>query len=160
MVQSSVVSDDRPTSATASSQGLAVADGRGALASLPKQVETVRLAPGVERMLSQCSIYVGNTVLSARAPSMRRTYASRWNLFVSWCEKQAINPVDCPVSGILDFLQHLLDAGRSPATLRVFASPLSALWDPMGQGSVGADRLVVAYLKGARAVPSGTYEWC
>ncbi|KAI7802908.1 putative ryanodine receptor 2-like [Triplophysa rosa] len=110
----------------------------GTLASLPKQVEMVRLAPGVERALSQCSAGVRNTVLSARAPSTRRTYASKWNLFISWCEKQAISPVDCSVSVILDFLQHLLDSGRSPATLRVFVSALSAHRDPMGQVSVGA----------------------
>lgn len=35
----------RPTSETARSERIAVADGRVAMASFPKQVETVRVAP-------------------------------------------------------------------------------------------------------------------
>lgn len=42
-----------------------------------------------------------------------------------------------------------MDAGRSPATLKVFLAALSAQWDPMGPVSIGANRLVVAFLEGA-----------
>jgi uncharacterized protein YceK len=68
--------------------------------------------------------------MSARAPSTRRTYASKWKL-VSWCTDRALNPVDCPISEVLDFLQYLLDAVRSPATLKVFVAALSAYRDHM-----------------------------
>lgn len=68
---------------------------------------------------------------------------------VSWCTDRALNPVDCPISVVLDFLQYLLDTGRSPATLKVCVAALSAYRDPMEQVSIGAYRLVVAFLKGA-----------
>ncbi len=48
---------------------------------------------------------------------------------------------------MLDSLQYLLDAGRSPATLKVVVAALSAHRDPVDQVSIGANRLVVAFLK-------------
>ncbi len=80
------------------------------MASFPGQAEIVQLAPGVERKLSQRSAGVRNTVMSARAPSMRHTYVSKWKKFVSWCTDRALSPTDCPISVVLDFLQYLLDA--------------------------------------------------
>ncbi len=85
--------------------------------NFPGRPEIVYLAPGVERMLSQCSAGVRNTFMSARTPSTRRTYASKWKQFVSCCTDRALSPTDCPNSVAWNFLQYLLDAGRSPATL-------------------------------------------
>ncbi|ROL49816.1 hypothetical protein DPX16_1187 [Anabarilius grahami] len=121
-------------------EGSAVTDGGGTVASLSRQAEAVRLAPGVERVLSRRPAGVRNT------PLTHRTYASKWKLFVSWCIDCALNPVDCPISVVLDFLQDLLDAGRSPAMLKVFVAALSAYRE---QVSICANRLVVVFLKGA-----------
>ncbi len=118
------------------------------MASFPGQAEIVHLAPGVERMLSQCSVGVRNMGMSARAPSTCRTYASKWKQFVYWCSDRALSPTDCPISVVLDFLQYLLDAVRSPGTLKVVVAALSVHQDPGDQVSIGANRLVVALLKG------------
>ncbi len=146
LVQPPIDSDNWSASAAASSEGSAVTNGGSVVASFPGQAEIVHMAPWVERMLSQCSAGVRNTVMSARAPSTHRTYASKWKHFGSWCADRALSPTDCPISVVVDFLQYLLDAGRSPATLKVFVAALS---DPVDQVSISANRLVVAFLKGA-----------
>ncbi len=117
LVQPSINTDNWSSSAAASSEGSAVTNGGSVVTSFPRQAEIVHLTPGVERMLSQCSAGVRNTVISARAPSTCRTYASKWKQFVSWCTDRALSPTDCLISVVLDFLQYLLDTGRSPVTL-------------------------------------------
>ncbi|XDV25256.1 hypothetical protein PO909_029202 [Leuciscus waleckii] len=139
----------RPWFTIASSEGPTITNERGALAPLTEQIEPMCMAPGVEQELSQCSAEVRNTVMNARAPSTRRTYASKWKIFVSWCTDRSVNPVTCSISSVLEFLQHLLDTGRSPATLRVFVAALSAHRNPLGGISIGAEKLVAAFLKGA-----------
>ncbi len=122
LVQPPIDSDNWSASAAASLEGSAVTNGGSIVASFPGQAEIVtghQLALGVERMLSQCLVGVRNMVMSDRAPSNHRTYASKWKQFVSWCSDRALSPTDCPISMVLDFLQYLLKAGRSPATLKV-----------------------------------------
>ncbi len=65
---------------------------------------------------------------------------------------------------ILDFLQHLLELGRSASTLKVYVAALSAHRSEFGASSLGSDQLIVAFLKGAnrlcppRAVRSPTWD--
>lgn len=70
--------------------------------------------------------------MSAMSPSTHCTYASKWRLFVSWCIDRALSPDVCPISMVLEFLQYLLDMGRSPATLKMFMAALSAHRDLVG----------------------------
>lgn len=55
---------------------------RGVQEKHHRLITAMHLAPGVETVLSQCSAGVRNMVMSARAPSTCRTYASKWKLFV------------------------------------------------------------------------------
>lgn len=68
LVQPLINSNNWASSPPATAEGYAVTDGGGTVASLSRQAEAVHLAPGVERVLSQCSAGVRNTVMSARAP--------------------------------------------------------------------------------------------
>lgn len=88
--------------------------------------------------------------MNARAQSTRTMYSNRWAYFVAWCAERALDPFGCPVTAILDFLQQLLDDGRSPATLKVYVAALSAYRAPLDGISVGSLKLVVAFLKGAQ----------
>ncbi|KAL2096973.1 hypothetical protein ACEWY4_006180 [Coilia grayii] len=93
---------------------------------------------------------VRHTVLNVRAQSTRTMNENRWKLFTTWCTTHSLNPLECPVVTILDFLQHLLDNGRSPATLRVYVAALAAYRAPTEGVSLGAHKLVVAFMKGAQ----------
>lgn len=50
---------------------------------------------------------------------------------------------------ILDFLQSLLDDGRAPSTLRVYVAAISGRHDLIDNATVGCQRLVSLFLRGA-----------
>ena len=54
------------------------------------------------------------------------------------------------MTAVLEFLQHFLDERRSPATLKVYVAALSAHGSPVAGVSLGAHKLVVAFLKGVQ----------
>ena len=105
---------------------------------------------GGNQSVMGCSEGVKHTVLNAHAQSTRAMYANRWKLFTAWCSTHSLDPSGCPVTAVLEFLQHLLDEGRSPATLKVCVAAFSAHRAPVEGVSLGAHKLVVAFLKGAQ----------
>ncbi len=60
---------------------------------------------------------VRETINSARALSTRKL--SKWNVFESWCLVHAVDPVNCPVGSVLEFLQDKFSAEAAATTLRV-----------------------------------------
>ncbi len=60
---------------------------------------------------------VVETILSARAPSTRRSYAFKWHIFKNWCMAHHVDPVHCQVVSVLEFLQEKLSSGTCPGTL-------------------------------------------
>ncbi len=72
---------------------------------------------------------VVETILSARAPSTRRSYAFKWHIFENWCMAHHVDPVHCQVVSVLEFLQEKLSSGTCPGTLslcrRHFGLPCS-----------------------------------
>lgn len=116
--------------AVVNTEGLSVPNGGITLAPLSRQAETLGLATGGTQSVIDCSEGVRHTVLNACAQSSRTMYANRWRLFTTWCTTHSLKHFECPVTAILDFLQHLLDDGRSPATLRVYVAALAAYRAP------------------------------
>ncbi len=47
------------------------------------------------------------TILSSRAPSTRRLYGLKWNMFSTWCRERGWDPVNCPVASVLEFLGYV-----------------------------------------------------
>lgn len=92
-------------------------DRRG-LSPPTRDLETVVLAP--ERYQFIDSGLLIDTILNARAPSIRKLYTLKWHLFSSWCEQRHLNPADCLVDSVLDFLQDRLSAGLTPTILKVY----------------------------------------
>lgn len=91
-----------------------------------------------------------HTILSARASSTRLQYDNRWKLFSTWCQSRGDDPVHCPVPTILEFLQSLLDKGRSPSTLKVYVAAISCHHARVDGFTVGSHSLVSLFLRGAR----------
>ncbi len=80
------VTPGRPAVADSSEEGSAVS-GRGHnFSPSARAVETVGLAPeGVRYLEAGLSAGVIETILSSRAPSTRRLYGLKWNVFSTWC---------------------------------------------------------------------------
>ncbi len=94
------------------------------LASLAQDLEAVGMAhPGPLTLISSLPAEVQETIASARAPATRKLYSSKWRVFESWC---AVDPVNCPVGPVLEFLQEKLAAGAATTTLRVYATAIAA----------------------------------
>ncbi|XP_077367689.1 uncharacterized protein LOC144011105 [Festucalex cinctus] len=130
--------------------GPVVSTGRSGLASRPTAPSRMCLATeGPQPLLTGCTESVTRTILNARAPSTRQQYANRWKLFVTWCGERGVDPVSCSIPTILDFLQSLLDKGRSQSTLKVYVAAISARHVGADGGSVGRHELVSLFLRGA-----------
>ncbi|XP_067273076.1 uncharacterized protein [Pseudorasbora parva] len=63
------------------------------------------------------SAEVIETILDSRAPSTRKLYALKWRLFSVWCRERQLDPVNCPVGTVLEFLQ-IEDSYKSVSTFK------------------------------------------
>ncbi len=115
----------------------------------PRVVEAVGVAPeGAQLIVSGLSTEVVETILQSRAPSTRKLYALKWRLFTSWCGDRQLDPVNCPISTVLEFLQACFSAGLTHSTLKVYVAAIAAYHAPLGGQSVGKDPLVTCFLRG------------
>ncbi len=96
------------------------------------------------------NFHVLDTLVEARAPATRRLYALKWGEFVKWCCDVHIDPVTCSVSDVLHFLQHRLDSGSLPSTLKVYVAAIASFCSPLSGQSIGRHALVVSFHKRAR----------
>ncbi len=132
-------------------EGYAIPGGRLGVAPQPGNVEpSCVAASGLLGELSALQSRVRDTLTEARAPSTRRLYASKWGVFVKWCGQAHIDPATCTVSDVLSFLQHRLDSGSCPSTLKVYVAAITAFRSPQSGQSFGKNTLVVSFLKGAK----------
>ncbi len=107
------------------------------------------MAPeGAQLIASGLSTEVVETILQSRAPSTRKLYGLKWRLFTCWCGDHQLDPVNCPVGTVLEFLQARFSAGLSHSTLRVYVAAIASYHAPMGGQSVGKDPLITRFLRG------------
>ena len=105
---------------------------------------------GDQRIFVDLPEGVVNTIAQSRAPSTRRLYASKWSVFNKWCAEKSLNSQSCGVPQVLNFLQELLDAGRSPSTLKVYVAAIAAFADSARCRTLGRNELITRFLRGAR----------
>ncbi len=107
------------------------------------------MAPeGAQLIASGLSTEVVETILQSRAPSTRKLYALKWRLFTSWCGDRQLDPVNCPIGTVLEFLQARFSDGLTYSTLKVYVAAIAAYHAPLGGQSVGKDPLVTRFLRG------------
>jgi hypothetical protein len=92
---------------------------------------------------------VRETINSARALSTRKLYSSKWRVFESWCLAHAVDPVNCPVGSVLEFLQDKFSAGAAATTLRVYVAAIAARRDS-DDVPLGRHRLVSSFMRGVK----------
>ncbi len=142
---------DSPSLADYSEEGSAFSETGHPPAPASRLVETPCVVPGRDaEVLGDLPQEVALTIASARAPSTRRAYALKWNLFTEWCSSHREDPRRCSIRAVLSFLQQGLERRLSPSTLKVYVAAISAHHDPVERRSVGKHDLVVRFLRGAR----------
>ncbi len=142
---------DSPSLADSSEEGSAFSETGHPLAPASRLGETPCVVPGRDaEVLGDLPQEVALTIASARAPSTRRAYALKWNLFIEWCSSHREDPRRCSIRAVLSFLQQGLERRLSPSTLKVYVAAISAHHDPIEGRSVGKHDLVVRFLRGAR----------
>ncbi len=105
---------------------------------------------------------VQETIASARAPATRKLYSSKWGVFESCCLTRAIDPVNCPVGPVLEFLQERLTAGAAATTHRVYVAAIAARRE-LDEIPLGRHRMVSAFMRGVRRLrpvrPTAVPSW-
>ncbi len=117
----------------------------------PRVVEAVGVDPeGAQLIASGLSTEVVETILQSRAPSTRKLYTAKWQLFTYWCHSRQLDPVVCPIGSVLEFLQDRFASGLSSSTLNVYMAAIAAHHAPVGEQSLGRNPLVTRFLQGNR----------
>jgi len=57
---------------------------------------------------------------------MRKLYGLKWNVFTVWCREREIDPINCQMASVLEFLQDRFSAGLTPFTVMVYVSAIAA----------------------------------
>ncbi len=123
MVPKSTIPSRRASSGAPRQEGPFVPSGGLDISPPSRTMETVGLASeGAQLIDSGLSTEVVETILHSRAPSMRKLYALKWKVFTSWCSDHQLDPVNCPVVTVLEFLQDRFTAGLAPSTLKVYGA--------------------------------------
>ncbi|CAM4672887.1 unnamed protein product [Leuciscus chuanchicus] len=149
LVLGSGITSGRLSDGDSRQEGPAVPSKGHDISPSPRVVEVVGLASeGAQLIESGLSTEVVETILQSRAPSTRKLYALKWKLFSTWCRDRNLNPVNCPIGTVLDFLQDRFSAGLSPSTLKVYVAAISAYHTPLTGTSVGRDPLIIRFLRG------------
>ncbi len=140
--------------------GLAFPASGQDLASSTRALEVVGMAhTGPRAVINVLPVEVQETIASARAPATSKLYSSKWGVFESWCLARAIDPVNCPVGPVLEFLQERLTAGAAATTLRVYVAAQREL----DEIPLGRHRMVSAFMRGVRRLkpvrPMAVLSW-
>ncbi len=94
--------------------------------------------------------------------SCRKLYSSKWGVFESWCLAHAIDPVNCPVGPVLEFLQERMTAGAAATPLRVYVAAIAARRE-LDEIPLGRHRMVSAFMRGVRRLrpvhPTAVPSW-
>ncbi len=121
------------------------------MAPASRSMEPPCVAPGRDAAdLSGLPPAVVETIIQARAPATRQTYALKWSLFANWCPSRREDPRRCTIGVVLSFLQERLECRLSPSTLKVYVATIAAHHNAVDGRSLGKHDLIVRFLKEAR----------
>ncbi len=142
---------DSTSLAHSSEEGPPFSGTRHHMAPASRSMEPPCVAPGRDAAdLSGLPSAVVETIIQARAPSTRQTYALKWSLFATWCSSRREDPRRCTIGVVLSFLQERLEHRLSPSTLKVYVAAIAAHHDAVDGRSLGKHDLIVRFLKGAK----------
>ena len=95
-------------------------------------------------------------IANPRRSSYTGNYESAQRKWVGWCRRRQIDPVQCDITPILDFLGELLDGGYEYRTINYHRSTISAYHQTIdGKGVSSNDKVCKFFL----AQPKYTFIW-
>ncbi len=101
---------DSTSLAHSSEEGPPFSGARHHMAPASRSMEPPCVAPGRDTSdLSGLPPAVVETIIQARSPSTRQTYALKWSLFATWCSSRREDPRRCTIGVVLSFLQERLE---------------------------------------------------
>ncbi len=126
---------DSTSLAHSSEEGPPFSGARHHMAPASRSMEPPCVAPGQDAAdLSGLPTAVVETIIQARAPSTRQTYALKWSLFATWCTSRREDSRRCTIEVVLSFLQERLERRLSPSTLKVYVAAIAAHHDAVAPG--------------------------
>ena len=81
---------------------------------------------------------VVNTMMQSWAATTQANYDPKWAHFKRWCSAKGRDPFRCPLPQVFEYLNHLVKEGSAPATVRVYASSLTAHRGPGMESIIGS----------------------
>ncbi|XDV44746.1 hypothetical protein PO909_012986 [Leuciscus waleckii] len=111
-----------------------------------------RLGSGHGRPLYQSSMAGPSFLLAHKLPRNASGVPSSEEFPARPQRDREVDPVNCPVASVLEFVQDRFSAGLTPSTLKVYMAAIAAFHAPLGDGPLGRHQLVVRFLRGARTV--------
>ena len=102
-----------------------------------------------ERLAAQgISQEASNLIANARRKSSLANYESSWRKWVSWCSGKQIDPVQCPLNHLLDFLASLFNSGFAYRTINNYRSAISAYHEYIDGKPIGKHPKVCTLVAG------------
>ncbi len=89
-------------------------------------------------------------ITSPQAPSTRRTYALKWNLFIEWCSSHREDPRICSIRAMLSSLQQRLERRLPPPPLKVYVAAIPPTTTPQSGNRQGSTIWSSGFLGGTR----------
>lgn len=96
----------------------------------------------------ELSTTASNLIKQSKALGTRNHYKSAWKSFESWCNKEKVDPISCPLEHILNYLGSLYEKGREYNTINGHRSASSSLHKPIEGIPVGQHPSVTSLMKG------------
>ena len=123
---------------------------RGTSSPGKKQQSSVSGLGGVRELTNDKILSEGarNLLNAARRGSTRAHYNSAWRQWLSWCSKEQVDSVQCPINHILNFLAFSFEKGLEYNTIAGYRSALSAYHDPFDGIKVGSHPKVSELITG------------
>ena len=89
-----------------------------------------------------------------------KSYDSLFGKWVCWCHQRGADPIDGPISDVVNFLAHVYDEGYQYRSLNSYRSAISSVHTKVDGHSVGEHPLVARLLKGVfnQRPPRPRYE--
>ncbi len=87
-------------------------------------------------------------VISPPTRTVETVGLEKWKVFTSWCSDHQLDPVNCPVGTVLEFLQDRFTARLAPSTLKFYVAVISAYHIPLGGMLLGKTPWYLVFLNG------------
>ncbi len=87
-------------------------------------------------------------VISPPTRTVETVGLEKRKVFTSWCSDHQLDPVNCPVSTVLEFLQDRFTARLAPSTLKFYVAVISAYHIPLGGMFLGKTPWYLVFLNG------------